>query len=258
MQLFGIRTELIRPREDIVGAIINGATEQQVKFDDGDILAIASKTVAITQNRLKRLSSVGPSEKARRLALRHDLEPSFVEIVLQEAEKVYGGVSKALLTLKNHILTTNAGVDHKNAPNGYVALWPRRVFRTAEEIRSEILVRTGKSVGVLIVDSRVTPLRMGTTGLALAVAGFKPVRDHRGEKDLYGGSIFITRHAVADDLASAAHLIMGESNEHTPAVLIKGAPVEPADKVKPSSVIIPAEQCLFAKRILQETAKECF
>jgi F420-0:gamma-glutamyl ligase len=89
----------------------------------------------------------------------------------------------------------------------------------------------------------------------LAVAGFEPVRDDRGEKDLYDRSILITRHALADDLASAAHLIMGESDEKTPAVLIKSAPVKPADKVKPSSLIIPAEQCLFAKHILQECAK---
>ena len=257
MQLFGIRTELIRPDDDIVTALLDGAAKQQLTFDDGDVLAIASKAVSIAQNRLKNLSSVKPSEKARRLAVKHNLEPDFVEIISQEAEIVYGGVSKALLTLKEHILTANAGVDHKNAPDGYAVLWPRRVFETAEEIRDEILVRTSKSVGVLIVDSRVTPLRMGTTGLALAVAGFEPIRDHRGEKDLYGRPILITRHALADDLASAAHLIMGESNASTPVVLIKGAPVKPADNVNSSAVTIPAEQCLFAKHIMQETAKEC-
>jgi coenzyme F420-0:L-glutamate ligase len=255
MQLFGIHTELIQPGDDIVSIILKGAGEQKLRIDSGDILAIASKAIAIAQNRIKSLRSVKPSNKAKKLAVKYDLEPNFVEIVLQEAEKVYGGAPRALLTLKEHILTANAGVDHKNTPNGYAALWPNDVFKTAEKMRSEILVRTGKSIGVLIVDSRVTPLRMGTTGLALAVAGFEPVRDDRGEKDLYDRSILITRHALADDLASAAHLIMGESDEKTPAVLIKSAPVKPADKVKPSSLIIPAEQCLFAKHILQECAK---
>ncbi len=258
MQLFGIHTELIRPGDDLVTAILKGTEDQKLRIDDGDILAITSKVIAIAQNRLIRLSYVRPSDKAKKLAAKYDLEPNFVEIVLQEAEKVYGGVPKALLTLKKHIFTANAGIDYKNVPNGHAALWSKNVFKTAEKVRSEVFVRTGQSIGVLIVDSRVTPLRMGTTGLALAVAGFEPVRDHRGETDLYGRSILITRHALADDLASAAHLIMGESDEQTPAVLVKAAPVKPADKVKPSSLIIQAQQCLFAKHILQEFAKERF
>lgn len=257
MQLFGIQTELIKKEDDLLGIILEALNEQKLKIEDGDVLAIASKVLATVQNRLKRLSSVKPSERAKRLARIYDLEPSFVEIVLQEAEKVYGGVSNALLTLKDHILTANAGVDHKNAPHGYVVLWPQHPFKTAEKIRKEILARTSKRVGVLIVDSRVTPLRMGTTGLALAVAGFEPVRDCRADKDLYGNAISITRHALADDLASAAHLIKGETNERTPVVLIKNAPIILIDKVKPSQVVISAKQCLFTKHIIQGAVREC-
>ena len=139
-----------------------------------------------------------------------------------------------------------------------MTLWPKNPFKEAEEIRQEILEATGKHVGVLIVDSRVTPLRMGTTGLALTVAGFEPVRDCRNEKDLYGRAVSITRHALADDLASAAHLLMGETNEHVAAVLIKKAPVKFTESVKPSAVVIPADRCLFAKHIIRNTVKECF
>jgi len=256
MQLFGVRTKLIKKGDDLSNTILEALNKQKLKIEDGDVLAIASKAVAIAQNRLKRLSSVKPSEKAKKLARRFEMEPSFVEIVLQEAEEVYGSVSKALLTLKDHILTANAGVDRKNSPLEYVALWPKNPFKIAEKIRRELLGRTGKRVGVLIVDSRVAPLRMGTTGLALAVAGFKPVRDCRVDKDLYGNSISITRHAIADDLASAAHLIMGETNERRPAVLIKNAPIILTDKVKSSSVVIPAEQCLFAKHIMKKPVRE--
>jgi len=256
MQLFGVRTKLVKTEDDLVGLIIEALNEQKLNIEDGDVLAIASKVVAVTQNRLKRLESVEPSLKARELARRYNLEPSFVETVLQEAEEVYGGVSKALLTLKDHVLTANAGVDHKNSPNRQVTLWPKNPFKIAEEVRREILARTGKCVGVLIVDSRVTPLRLGTTGLALAVAGFEPVRDCRVYKDLYGNDISITRHALADDLASAAHLIMGETNEQMPLVLIKNAPITPADKVKSSSIVIPAKQCLFAKHIMKKPVRE--
>jgi len=257
MQLSGIRTELIRPRTDLVKVILDAAEKQGLEVEDGDIIAIASKALAIVQNRLRKLSSIKPSEKAKKLAAKYNLEPSFVEIVSQEAEQVYGGVPKALLTLKNSILTANAGVDQKNSPPGYAVLWPRNPFQTAEKIRREISRRTGKRVGVLIVDSRVTPLRMGTTGLALAIGGFRPVRDCRVDKDLYGRPISITRHALADDLASAAHLIMGESNERTPVVLIKRAHMDLAGKIDQSSVVISPKECLFAKHIMQKTVKEC-
>jgi len=246
MQLFGIHTTLLQTGDDIVSIILKAAERQKLKIDDGDILAIASKAVATVQNRLKRLNSVQPSEKVKKIAKKYDLEPNFVEIVLQEAEEVYGGVSKALLTLKNDILTANAGVDQKNAPKGYVTLWPRSPHKTAEKIRKQLFERTGKRVGVLIVDSRVTPLRMGTTGIAIGISGFEPMKDHRTERDIYGKTISITRHALADDLASAAHLMMGESNEQIPAVLIKDAPVKLSEKADASVMIISKDQCLFA------------
>jgi len=256
MQLFGIRTRLIKPGDDLVATVLKAVNEQRLSIEDNDVLAFASKAVATAQRRLRKLSLVKTSKKARRLAREYGLEPSLVEIVLQESEKIYGGVPKALLTLKSNTLTANAGVDRKNTPSGYVALWPRNPHRTAEKMRRKILKKTGRRVGVLIVDSRVTPLRMGTIGLALGVAGFEPVRDCRIERDLYDNPISITRHALADDLASAAHLIMGESNERTPVVLIRNASVKPAEKVDPSSLAISMEQCLFAKHFAQKPITE--
>jgi len=256
MQLYAIRTQLIQPQSDIVNVILEAVNRQNLKINNGDVLAISSKAVATVQNRLKRLSSVKPSGKAREIAKKHDLDPSFVEVVLQEADEVYGGVARALLTLKDRVFVANAGVDQKNAPEGCVALWPKNPHKSAENIRKELFEKAGRRVGVLIIDSRVTPLRMGTTGIAIGIAGFEPVRDCRTQNDLYGKSISITRHALADDLASAAHLIMGESNERTPVVLIKNAPVKLTGKVKPSSVLISAEQCLFASRIIRKDVKE--
>jgi coenzyme F420-0:L-glutamate ligase len=169
---------------------------------------------------------------------------------------IYGGVSKALLTLKNNIWTANAGVDHKNVPKGYVALWPKNSQKSGEKIRKMILERTGRQVGVLIIDSHVTPLRMGTTGVALGIAGFEPVRDYRFDKDLYGNSIHITRHAIADDIASAAHLMMGESSEQTPVILVRNAPVKLCDRVDLNSTIISPKECLFSKLLLQKPITE--
>jgi len=247
MQLFGIPTKMIMPGDDLVEIILEAMKSQGLELQDGDLLAVASKVVAVTENRLVRLSTVKPSKKAKVLAERYRLEPGFAEVVLQEAEKVYGGVSGALLTLKNGMLVANAGVDRKNAPEGQAILWPSNPNQSAENIRKEILAKTGKHVGVLIIDSKVSPLRMGTTAQAIGIAGFEPIKDCRVEKDLYGKRIHITRHALADDLASAAHLLIGETTARTPAVLIRNAPITLSEASNMDSMKIPAEQCLFTQ-----------
>jgi len=252
MNLLKIQTNLIPPRSNLTAIVLKAINSHKLKVKDGDILALASKAVAIAENKVRNLASVKPSKKAEKIASRFGLDPRFVEIVLLEADHVIWGVPKALLTQKNNILIPNAGVDQKNSPKGYVTLWPTSPDRTAEKIRDEIFRRTGKHIGVLIIDSRVTPLRMGTTGIALGLAGFEPIRDYRTEKDLYGRSISVTTHAVADDLASAAHLIMGESSEQIPAVLIRNAPVAFA-KADGSALIIPRENCLFASHFEPES-----
>jgi len=220
--------------------------KQQLKVENNDVLALASKIVAYAQDRVVKLSRVKPSEKARKLAKKYSLEPEFAELVLLEAEEVYGGVKKAVLTLKDSVIAPNAGIDNKNAPAGSAVLWPHNLVEWLRFFRSEINHRTGKRVAVIVVDSGLIPLRIGTVGLALAVAGFNPIREWRGKKDLYGRTILITRHAVADDLASAAHLLMGEAAEKTPVVLIKDAPLDFDDEVYGSKeMMMPFKECIF-------------
>ncbi len=245
MHLFGIRTRLIKTKDDLVGIVLAALSKQKLTIEDGDVVVFASKVVSVTQGRLARLDTIKPSGEAKKLAEKYKLEPSFTEVVLEEAEKIYGGVSGALLTLKNGVLIPNAGVDHKNAPRGHVVLWPENPHESAEKIKAEIFERTGTNVGVLIVDSRVTPLRMGTTGVAIGIAGFNPIRDCRAEKDLYGNKLLITRHALADDLASAAHLVMGETNGLVPAILAKGVPFSLTEKTDPNLMLISERNCLF-------------
>jgi coenzyme F420-0:L-glutamate ligase len=250
MQLSAIRTRIIKPGDNLVDMILKGMEKQKVALEDGDVLAIPSKAVATAQRRIVRLSGITPSEEAKKLAQKYDLEPSFAEVIMREAVKIYGGVSGALLTLKDGVLIPNAGVDHKNAPKGFVALWPKNPHESAEKIRAELFERTGKNVGVLIVDSRVTSLRMGTTGVAIGIAGFKPTKDCRGERDLYGNTVLLTRHALADDLASAAHLVMGETDGQVPAVLAKDVPIFLTEEANPDSMLISERDCLFMSSFL--------
>ncbi|HID17879.1 TPA: cytidine deaminase, partial [Candidatus Bathyarchaeota archaeon] len=159
----------------------------------------------------------------------------------------YGKVYKAFLTLKNNFLIANAGIDSSNAREGEVALWPKNPQETAEKIMKELSKRTGKRVAVVVVDSRTVPLRRGTIGLALGVAGFRPVKDYRKRKDLFGKPLQITLQNLADDLACAAHLLMGEANEGVPIVLARGAPVELDHDANANVAFIRPEECLYMK-----------
>ncbi len=246
MRLFPIKTKIIKTGSNLVETILESLKEQNLQLEDNDILALTSKIIAYAEGRLVKLSEITPSEKAKEIAQKFSLEPKFAELILREADKIYGGVEKAILALKGGILTPNAGVDNKNAPVGYAVLWPKDVQKWVKYIKEEVGQRTSKRVAVLIVDSGLIPLKVGTIGLALAVAGFKPVKDQRGEKDIYGKSLVITQHAIADNIACAAHLLMGEAADKIPVVLIRDAPVDFDDGVYgPEDMMMPFDQCVF-------------
>jgi coenzyme F420-0:L-glutamate ligase len=246
MTLYPLHTKILVPGDDLISIIIKEIEEQKVPLEDEDIIVITSKAVASSEGRIVKLSDVKPSEEAYRIAKEIELEPEFVELVIRESEIVYGGVFRALLTLKDNILQANAGIDKSNVPSGYAVLLPEDPTRSAHAIRNQIYERTGHKLGVIIADSRTQPLRLGNIGFALGVAGFKPVVDERGKKDLYGNTLRITRRAVADNLACAAEVLMGEGSEQIPVVIIKGAPVETTEEyVDGSQMIIPPEECMY-------------
>ncbi|HVP41351.1 MAG TPA: coenzyme F420-0:L-glutamate ligase [Candidatus Krumholzibacteriaceae bacterium] len=245
MQVLPVKTPLIKPKEDLVETLLKAIRKQRLEFMENDIVALASKIVSFAEGRLAKLSAVKPSQRAKLLAKRYMLTPAFAELILREADRVVGGVAKAVLTLNHDVFTVNAGIDNKNAPEGFAILWPANPQKSAERIRKELTLHTKKKIGVLILDSTVAPLRMGTRGLAIGVAGFEPVKDYRRTRDLFEKEIVMTIHNVADDLASAAHSVMGESVERTPVVIIRNAPVTFADKVDAESMKIAFKNCVY-------------
>ena len=249
MEFTPIKTKIIHPGDELTTAISEGLKDKRIELKDQDILLIASKVVSVAEGRIVKLKDARPSATATALAKQVDLDESQVELILQNAEVVYGKVRKALLTLKDNFLIANAGIDKSNILDGQVILWPRNPQEKAEKIRADILKLTGKHVGVVIVDSRTTPLRHGTCGVALAVAGFHPVKDYRQKKDLFGNPLQITLQNLADDLACGAHILMGEADERTPVVLARNVPVEFASEIDPSMVFIAADNCLYMKAL---------
>ena len=234
---------LIKPGDNL-GKLIVKASEQAGGIRDEDVLVVASKVVATVQGRVRELARVRPSARARRLANRAGLEPEFVELVLREKGRVVRAAKGVILTIKGGLLCANAGVDSSNAPPGHVVLMPTKPDRAAGELRQAIARQTNTRVGVIIVDSNVKPLRLGTVGQTIGVAGLEPVIDCRGQHDLYGKPLRLTFRALADQLATAAQVVMGEAAERAPVIIVRGVRIELAEKPTHSPKISP-KRCIY-------------
>lgn len=159
----------------------------------GDVVAVASKVVSLCEGRIVQLSTARVPSRAKRLSRRWRINERLLAIVSAEADKILGGLDGFLLTVKNGILTANAGVDSKNSVPGTVVLWPKQPDGSARALRTRLERCFRTKIGVVIVDSRITPLRLGTTGLAIGVSGFRPIKDHRKSVDLYGRKVRVTQ-----------------------------------------------------------------
>jgi len=226
LQMLGIKTPLIMPGDNIAELIADSLEKQGLQFQDNDVLIVAESPVATSERRLVFLDDVKPSERALELAAKYQLDPREMELILQECDEIFGGVPGAALTITKGTLAPNAGIDSSNAPDGYVVLLPKNAQESATSIRKYIQSRCNCHIGVIIGDSRTQPLRLGCVGIAIGTSGIVPVEDARGTFDLFGKELKITRKAVADNLVSAAQLLMGEAGESVPAVLVRGAPVQ--------------------------------
>ncbi|MFQ5834168.1 MAG: coenzyme F420-0:L-glutamate ligase [Candidatus Thorarchaeota archaeon] len=246
MRVIPIRTRIINEDDDILEVLVEAMSDGGHEFQIHDILGIAETPLGTTEGRLVKLSEVEVSDIARELASKHELLPEVAELVLQEADEILGGIPHVLLTIKNNTLMANAGVDTSNVPPGHASLLPVDSRASAKKLRQDVKERFDKDIGVLVVDSRTQPLRLGNIGMALGVAGFRPVADDRGKRDLFGNELRVTRRAIADNLASACTAVMGESDESVPAALIRNAPVEFVNEAFDSSAMwIAPHECMY-------------
>ena len=246
MYVFPIKTRIITEQDDILDIILEGMQNTGLELEDNDILGIAETPLGTTEGQVVNLSDVVVSEEAEEIARKYEMLPAVAELVLREADEILGGIPHVVLAIKNNTLMANAGVDKSNVPPGYASLLPIDSRASAERLRTQVKERLGMTIGVLVIDSRTQPLRLGNVGLALGTAGFRPVADDRGKNDLFGNEIRITRRAVADNLASACTAVMGESDESIPAALIRNAPVEFVDQSFDSSEMWMAPpECMY-------------
>ena len=223
LEYFGIKSPIVTINDKVIDVFCSTIVKDQFSIQHGDVIIIASKVVAVEQNRIIDLNTITPSTKARALAEQAKLKPEFVEIVLQESDVVIGAVPGALLTLRQGDVQANGGVDKSNAGLNKAILLPDKPdefsfgFKTALEERLHV-----SDIGIIVADSATRPLRIGTVGLAIGSAGFPAIVDIRGQDDLFGYKMSITLRNFADNIASGANILMGESSESVPFVVVRG------------------------------------
>lgn len=244
LEIFGLKSDLIRPGEDIFLKIKAAFAGANVRPQTNDILVVAESALATAENRVVRLEDIRPGAEALEYEKLYRIDAREAELVIRESDVIFGGVFGVLLTLKDGLLCPNAGIDNSNAPEGCVILYPANPTESARKIAAFVSHEFGVQIGVIIADSRTQPLRLGCTGVAIGAAGFSATVDKRGETDLFGRPLTVTRVAVADNLASAAEAVMGESNESTPFALIRNANAV-FDSEAFGITTIPPDECMY-------------
>jgi coenzyme F420-0:L-glutamate ligase/coenzyme F420-1:gamma-L-glutamate ligase len=238
---------IVREGDDLAKLICNAAEKQGTPIQKGDIIVITHIVVSRAEGRIVNLDEVKPSEFAEKIAKSYNKDPALVEVVLRESKNIVRmGDGKLITETKHGFICANSGVDKSNVPGErIVALLPEDPDLSAQRIREEIRRLTKCDVAVIISDTHGRPLREGEINVAIGVAGLKPIRDRRGERDLFGRVLRVKRTAIADELASAAELVIGQADEGIPVAIIRGYNYPKSEEAKAKELIRPKEKDLF-------------
>lgn len=257
MTLFPIREfPMIQPGDDLAALIVQGLAAQDDELQAGDILVLAQKIVSKAEGRLVNLADVTPSAQALELADVVGKDPRHVQVILDDSREVIR-VRRGLLVVEQRggWICANAGVDRSNiaqdATHGLlghdetVALLPLDPDVSAAALRARLGELTGVTPAVIINDSHGRAWRIGTVGVTIGCAGLPPLWDQRGLHDLFGYELKTSEECIADELAAAASLLMGQSNEGRPVVVIRGYRLPPAPPAPAVRIQRPAHMDAF-------------
>ena len=247
---------MIKEGDDITKLIVDAAEKQNTPIKEKDIIVITHKIVSKAEGNVVSLNDVSPSEQAKEIADKTGKEPALVELILRETKEIIRLGPNSIITETNGgIVCANAGLDKSNIEGERnIALLPRNPDASAQKIRQEIKELTGFDIAVIISDTHGRPLRMGEINVAIGVAGIKPTKDRRGEKDLFGYVLKVKQTAVADELSSAAELVIGQASEGVPVAIIRGYAYKSAENVSARELTRPKEADLF--RVIGKTSKQ--
>ncbi len=237
----------IKEGDDLAMLICQAAENQGTPIQNGDVIVVTHVIVSRAEGTVVDLETINPSEFAKTIAETTSKDPRLVELIFRESKSIVRMKNKKLITeTKQGLVCANSGIDQSNVPGkNIVALLPEDADRSAASIRHKICKFTKKDVAVIVSDTHGRPLRQGEINIAIGASGFEPIRDRRGEKDLFEYTIRIKRTAIADELASAAELVIGQTNEGVPVAIIRGYNYEKSETAKATQMIRPVEEDLF-------------
>lgn len=218
---------LIEPGDHIADEIFLALQRSNIQLIDGDCLVVAQKIISKAENRYAFLNEIVPSDKAKEWATKTDKDPHLIELILRESKEVLR-FRKGVMIVEHRLgyVHANAGIDQSNieidSQNPRVLLLPVYPDKSALAIQQQLREKTGASVKVIVSDSAGRAWRNGIIGFALGTAGFEVVIDKVGEHDLFGSPLRVTQIAIADEIAAAASLLMGQASEGKPVVIVRG------------------------------------
>ncbi|MDP3065205.1 MAG: coenzyme F420-0:L-glutamate ligase [Methanobacteriaceae archaeon] len=214
---------LIKEGDNLGEIILSTSEDHNTVLEDGDVIVVAETAVAKSEGETIPLNSIYPSPKAIKIAQETGKDPKLVEVIIRESEEIIKvGPDFIISQTKHGFVCANAGIDESNVEMGLAKPIPSDPDSSAREIRVKIESSTGKKVAIIISDTQGRAFREGAIGVAIGISGMDPLWDRRGEKDLYGRELQTTSIAVADELASAASIVMGQAEEGMPVVIIRG------------------------------------
>lgn len=214
----------MKESDDLASMIVSRANEIGLEIRNQDVIVVGQKAISKAEGRIVNLDDITPSPRAFELAKKTGKRPEFIQIVLKDAERVLRANGDAFIVrTKNGQTCMNGGVDKSNVKgDSTYALLPENPDASARNLMRKIKRLTGKDVGVVITDTRSRPFRRGQVEECIGIAGINPLVDYRGQTDLFGYTLRFKNVSLADELASAAELVMGQGREATPVAIIRG------------------------------------
>lgn len=215
----------VEPGDDLAKIILKSFRINNINLDDGDVVVVAQKIISKSENRYIDLNKITPSEKAITLAKELNRDSSFIQVILNESNEIVSTEKNVIIVEhKLGFININAGIDRSNIPQdiNQVLLLPKNPTISANNLRLALSEKFKKQIAVVITDSMTRPYRSGVTNFALASSNLQSLIDLSGEKDMYGNILKNTEIAVADEIAAASGLLMGQGSDKKPIVIIKG------------------------------------
>ncbi len=239
---------LVQPGDDLAKTVLAALEDADLRLVAGDVLVLAQKVVSKAEGRYVTLSEVEVSAEAEQLAAQADKEPALAQLILNESREVLR-VRPGVIIVEHRLgyVHANAGIDRSNLPEeeaAAVLLLPENPDASAAALRSALEAAFEPGLAVIINDSAGRAWRQGTQGFALGCSGITPLEDQVGRPDLFGRPLEVTEVAMADEMAAAASLVMGQADQGCPAVVIRGASWQVSEQGS-EALLRPREMDMF-------------